>query len=57
MSVLEMCRVLDIRTQGDLALFKKNEMQDGETLVQCLARYIKELGVVFKIEGEMENEV
>ena len=53
MSVLEMCKYLDIKTQGDLALFKRNEMQDGETLAQTLSRYIKELGVVIKIEEEI----
>jgi len=50
MSVLEMCRVLEIRTQEDLLRFKQEIMEDGETLAESLSRYIKELGVVIKIE-------
>lgn len=53
MTILEMCKYLGIRTQGELAEFKRNEMQEGETLAQTLSRYIKELGVVIKIEGEI----
>lgn len=42
---------LGLKTFGDLYNFKQREQDKGETLLQALRRYEKELGAEFEIGG------
>lgn len=45
----ELFKKIGLETMEDLQLFKNNEMQNGETLLECLTRYAKKLGTDFRI--------
>lgn len=47
----ELFKKIGLKTFEDLELFKRNEMQDGETLFECLTRYSKLLGTDFNLGG------
>lgn len=43
MEVLELCKVIGLKTQSDVLLFKKHIQRENESLIDALKRYIKEL--------------
>ena len=48
----DLFKIIGIKTFGDLEVFKKNELDKGETLIEGLKRYIASLGENFKLEEQ-----
>lgn len=48
----ELFEIIGIKTFGELEVFKKNELDKGENLLNGLKRYIESLGTDFKLEEQ-----